>query len=487
MGGLIMAYHMKGEPNPAALCQSKPLLGEAVRQAHQNYQAPYRLCLMGGLAALSSAAQSLADVVMPYGAKVPISLSLVGIALSGERKSTVERRFMKEIKALDDNLEEEHNSNLADYKVKMLEWKGRKKQLEKQLAKSGSDDHELTSIREALRELLATEPTKPQRAKLVYEDISPMAMLNALNETGVGTLVSSEGGIIVDGKSFDAVPHLNSLWSGDKVSVARVGKPSLNISNARLTVSIMLQPEIFKPQTGKKGEKIRGSGHWARYLVINPESTQGTRLSTRQANSWEHLDAFDRRIREILSKARMARIVGDVEREEIRFSEEAAAAWYKLADRIEEAILPGGQFEHASDHASKLGENIARVAALLHYFEEDGDAISVETLNVAADICAECSDDFLKLFVPPPEEIRDAIELNKLINRIRDDGWRFIRKTYLHKRCPNAQRTGGRFFRALDVLLNEGVISEYVDGHNAQCLDLCPNLPRPRWLVNGRR
>ena len=485
MGGLIMAYHMKGEINPAAFCQSKPLLGEAVRQAHQNFQAPYRLCLMGGLAALSSAAQSLADVAMPYGAKVPIGLNLVGVAPSGERKSTVERRFMKEIKALDDNLEEEHNSNLADYKVKMLEWKGRKKQLEKQLGKSGGDEHELTSIREALRELLVTEPTKPQRAKLVYEDISPMAMLNALNETGVGTLVSSEGGIIVDGKSFDAVPHLNSLWSGDKVSVARVGKPSLNISDARLAVSIMLQPEIFKPHTGKKGEKVRGSGHWARYLVFSPESTQGTRLSTRQANSWEHLEAFDRRLREILSKARMARVVGDFEREEIRFSEEAAAAWFKVSDRIEEEILPGGRFERASDHASKLGENIARVAALLHYFEGDGDAISIETFNVAADICAECSDDFLKLFVPPPEEITDAIELNKLINRTRDDGLRFIRRTYLHKRCPNAQRTGGRFFRALDVLLREGVVRSYVDMSNSQCLDLCPLLPLPWGPQNG--
>ncbi|MAC14067.1 MAG: hypothetical protein CL539_05225 [Alcanivorax sp.] len=485
MGGLIMAYPMTGKINPAAFCQSKPLLGEAVRQAHQNYQAPYRLCLMGGLAALSSAAQSLADVVMPYGAKVPTSLSLVGIALSGERKSTVERRFMKEIKALDDNIEEEHGSNLADYRLKMLEWKSRKKQLEKQLVKSGGDDHELTSIREELRELLATEPTKPQRAKLVYEDISPMAMLNALNETGVGTLVSSEGGIIVDGKSFDAVPHLNSLWSGDKVSVARVGKPSLNISDARLTVSIMLQPEIFKPHTDKKGEKVRGSGHWARYLVFNPVSTQGDRLSMYQANSWEHLEAFDRRIREILSKARMARVVGDVEREEIRFAEEAAAEWYKLADRIEIAIRSGGEFEKASDHASKLGENIARVAALLHYFEGDGDVISVETLNVAADICAECSHDFLQLFVPPPEEVRDAVELDKLINRMRDDGLRFIRRTYLHKRCPNAQRTGGRFFRALDVLLREGVIRSYVDMSNAQCLDLCPLLPLPWGVQNG--
>lgn len=367
-----MEYPMTREPNPAALCYSQPLFGEAVRQAHQNFQAPYRLCLMGGLAALSSAAQSLVDVVMPYGARVPAGVYLALIARSGERKSTVERRFMKEIKALDDNLEEEHNCNLADYKVKMLEWKNRKKQLEKKLGKSGNDQHELTRIREELRELLASEPTKPQRAKLVYEDISPMAMLNALNETGVGTLVSSEGGIIVDGKSFDAVPHLNSLWSGDKVSVARVGKPSINISNARLAVSIMLQPEIFKPQTGKKGEKIRGSGHWARYLVFNPESTQGYRLSINQANSWEHLEAFDRRIREILSKARMARVVGDVEREEIRFSEEAAAAWYKLADRVEEAIRPGGQFENASDHASKLGENIARVAALLHFLRGRG-------------------------------------------------------------------------------------------------------------------
>ena len=130
-----MAYPMTGKINPAAFCQSKPLLGEAVRQAHQNFQAPYRLCLMGGLAALSSAAQSLADVRMPYGAKVPMSLNLGGVAPSGERKSTVERRFMKEIKALDDNLEEEHNGNLADYKVKILEWKSRKKQLEKKLGR----------------------------------------------------------------------------------------------------------------------------------------------------------------------------------------------------------------------------------------------------------------------------------------------------------------------------------------------------------------
>ena len=471
--------------NPAVLCQSVPLLGEAIRQAQQNHQAPLRLCLMGGLTAIASACQSLVDVVMPYGATLPVCLSLVAIAKSGERKSAVERRFMKEIKAVDDHLEEEYHSTLADYRVKMVEWKARKKQLEKQLAKPGNDDQEQERVREDLRQLLASEPTKPHRARTVYEDISPMAMLTALNETGVGTLVSSEGGIIVDGKSFDAVPHLNSLWSGDSVSVARVGKPALQITDERLTISIMLQPSIFEPQTGKKGEKVRGSGHWARYLVFNPESTQGSRFSRFQANSWEHLEAFDRRIRQILDKARMARIAGDVEREEIRFSEEAASAWFELADRIEAEIQTNGRFEHASDHASKLAENIARVSALLHYFEKGEGPISAETLKVAEDVCTECSEDFLKLFVRPPEEVTDAIELNKLIERIQQDGLRFIRKTYLHKRCPNAQRTGGRFFRALDVLLREGVVRAYVDGNNAQCLDLCPHIPLPPLPQNG--
>jgi hypothetical protein len=485
MGGLIMAYHMKGEINPAAFCQSKPLLGEAVRQAHQNFQAPYRLCLMASLSALSSAIQSLADVVMPYGAKAPTSINAVVVADSGERKSTVERCFMKEIKAADDNIEEEHREHMVDYKIKIIEWEAKKQKLVKKLVKPSGSDQDLANARDELRDFLASKPTMPERAKMVYEDISPMAMLAALHETGVGTLVSSEGGIIVDGKSFEAVSYMNSAWSGDRLSVARFGKPTLEISDPRLTVSFMLQKAIFEPQTGKKGEKIRGSGHWARYLVFYPESTQGSRLSMHQANSWEHLEAFNHRIREILSKVRMARVVGDFEREEIRFSEEAAVAWYKLADRIEEAILPGGRFERASDHASKLGENIARVAALLHYFEGHGGTISLETFNVAADICAECSEDFLKLFVPPPEEITDAVELNKLIERIQDDGLRFIRKTYLNKRCPNAQRTGGRFFRALDVLLREGVISDYVDGNNAQCLDLCPDLQRPMWLVNG--
>lgn len=477
-----MAYPMNPTPsrtNPAVLCQSVPVCGEAVRQAYQNYQAPYRLCLMGALAAISSTVQSLVNVVMPYGAVVPVSLYAAGIADSGERKSALERRFMKGVRDSDDSQESNYRSELVEFKVANIAHRAERRRLEKALVKAGVDAETREIIKEELRELLSREPRPPQRAKMVYEDISPMAMLNALNETGVGTLVSSEGGVIVDGRAFDAVPHLNSIWSDDPVNVARVGKPDLNIRDARLTISIMLQPSIFEPQTGKKGEKVRGSGHWARYLIFCPESTQGSRFSVSQGNSWEHIQAFDARIREIQERARLARIVGEYEREQIRFSEAAAAAWYGLYDQIEAGMGPSGRYARASDHASKLAENVARVAALLHYFERKEGDISEQTFQVAADICADCSDDFLRLFVQPPEEVLYAIALNETIDRIRGRGIRFVRKTYLQQRRPSRKQIGTLFELALDILLQEGIVRGYVDSTGSQCLDLCPMVGWP--------
>src|SRR5690554_3075437 len=140
--------------NPAALCQLTPIFGEAVRQAHQNYQAPYSLCLINALAASSSAAQSLVDMVMPYGEVVPMSLYLVGIANSGERKSTVERRFMKEVKDVDDNLESDYKSDLVEFKVATIAYRAEKRRFEKTLIKANVDAKAQELIKENLRKLL---------------------------------------------------------------------------------------------------------------------------------------------------------------------------------------------------------------------------------------------------------------------------------------------------------------------------------------------
>lgn len=74
------------------------LLRQAVDEVENNIQAPKPLILFGALTAISVATQGVFDVQKPNGQIVPISLMLLSIADSGERKSTVEDRFLKVIR-----------------------------------------------------------------------------------------------------------------------------------------------------------------------------------------------------------------------------------------------------------------------------------------------------------------------------------------------------------------------------------------------------
>ena len=71
-----------------------PLLSAAVDEAQNNIKAPRPLIFSTALAAIAVAIQGLFDVRKPNGQRVPLSLMLLTIANSGERKSTVENVFL---------------------------------------------------------------------------------------------------------------------------------------------------------------------------------------------------------------------------------------------------------------------------------------------------------------------------------------------------------------------------------------------------------
>jgi hypothetical protein len=163
-----------------------------------------------------------------------------------------------------------------------------------------------------------------------------------------------------------------------------------------------------------------------------------------------------------------------LQRKILKFSPQAEEMWLTISDEIEIEKRPGGRFEKATDHASKLPVNIARVAALLHFFEGfDGD-ISVETLYVAIEICRDCSNDFMKLFVKPPEEFSDAQILLERFDVYRERGCRYIEKNFARRRCPNLLRTNGRFYVALDRLYFDGYVAARFDLKDVEFIDLYP-------------
>ncbi|EQD35366.1 hypothetical protein B1A_18326, partial [mine drainage metagenome] len=75
------------------------ILGAAVNAIHETTKAPLALCCQSVLAAASLAVQAHFDVELPWGEIKPLSLFLLTVAESGERKSGVDDLVLGAAKA----------------------------------------------------------------------------------------------------------------------------------------------------------------------------------------------------------------------------------------------------------------------------------------------------------------------------------------------------------------------------------------------------
>lgn len=442
---------------PFPLYMPLPLLQAAVNEAQNNIKAPQPLIFTGALTAIAVVLQGLIDVCKPTGQVVPTSLMLLAIANSGERKSTAENVFLGPVREFQQQQSLIYQSQERQWQVQHAIWEVRRKAILKGVTKKAGQGQPTQDEEQQLLAHQENQPGKPKEFKLLYEDSTSEALFLGLNQNlPTAGLTSSEGGGVLGGRAFNDLSKMNAIWSGDSITVDRKTVKSFELIGARLTVSIMAQESAVSDYMAHRGEKSRGSGLWARFLVCHPLSTQGFRPTLNGTQSWEHRDQFAERLTELLQQNTALLQGAEQKKQVIKFTSEASARWLGIANTIEVEIQPGGRFEHAGDHASKLADNIARVAALFHYFEKlDGD-IALSTLNIAIDFCFFCSDDFLKLFVPPLQECLDAVELDNWLDSFRNLNERYIPKNYIRQRCPNKLREKNRLNSALEVLCNNG-------------------------------
>lgn len=136
----------------------------------------------------------------------------------------------------------------------------------------------IDSLRDELVLLKKTKPQKPSKPQFLLDDITPEGLALALSlNGGTASLVSDEGGSILNGRGFQNIPLLNKGWSGSMLSISRKASPSFTVNDPRLTISIMSQPSEMDKFMKKRGEESRGVGFLARFLVCSPWSTQGSR------------------------------------------------------------------------------------------------------------------------------------------------------------------------------------------------------------------
>lgn len=493
---LLSTHDPSRDPVQWPAYREDSLFDQAVREAARTLNVPYSMAMMCAFGAMATACQRQVDVLMP-GSQSPTitSLMLLTIADSGSGKSRTERYFFEAIREHEQRLQSEDEGAKQAYDLALKSWQLEERVLKKEYEKATKkgDADAKQKAHGAWQAHQANQPTPPPSCRFLYDDSTAPGLLQTLHaNTPYACLLTSEAASFFNGQAVQAFDKFNTLWSGDPVTVDRATRPSFRLPKTRLTLALMAQPRVIERFLKKHGEQARGTGFMARLLVACPEKRPPGSTPTASA-ALPHREAFQERLRHLLEHDVPA------QPQVLRFTEQAVAFWEKCADDLQQQDQPFKLYADHPDHAARLLENTARLAAVLHTFErETGDdvEISIETLRFCWDFVRACSQHFLQHLAEEPQLISDTHKLVDHLLRLPEDARADTKSSKgsqdqftvsdLQRFGPNCLRgheNQNRLHAALNLLMELGHVRGYPyrrrEGYyrfSHQCLTCDPSL-----------
>jgi hypothetical protein len=437
------------------------LLRLATWAIHDYVDCPIGLAAMSVLGAASLALQGHFNIVMPTTEEAkPISLYLATIAESGERKSTADHFALVPVAYHERVLYDQYKPAKEQYVNESVVYSSAYDKIVK--------DKNI-SAKERLEKILALglKPESPLQPFMTCGEPTIEGLLN-LFHTGRPSLglFSDEGGAFVGGYSMKddnrltTAAHLSHLWDGTPVKRVRKNTDdTFMLPGRRLTFHLMMQPSVAMKLYGMPD--IRNQGIFSRVLVCYPESRIGVRWQREiEAQSKPALHSFYHRLDQILATPlpvlpnnpqvlRPRNIC--LSREAIEgfghLSEEAAIegeeiiettrSWQLFANKNEDEMRDGNSYQFIRGFASKMGEHVCRIAAVMQLFQKwdayrSSDVpieIDAEVFERAARITNFFADQLLQFF-----EVTDECEVLEDAKKFND--WLYIKwnKRFIQER-----------------------------------------------------
>lgn len=344
-------------------------------------EAPPALCAASVLGVASLATQGLADVETLGGPR-PLSLFLLTVAESGERKSTADRLAMQGVRAHEASRKAEYEQERERYDREHAIW-------EKQYSAilRGADKDEAAA--RADLHALGPRPEAPLRPMIVTGSATMEGIVKHLPELSASLgIMTDEGGLLLGGHSMKAENRLNTLatlaamWDGSILDRWRAGDGVASYSGRRFSCHLLIQPSAA--EAFLSDDLANGQGLLARFLTCRPASTIGTRLDfSRKPVDDRAVTAFAERIENLLGHP-MA-LVEDRRNElappVLALDDDARSVLVDFAREVEKAQARGGVYEDARAFASKTAEHAARIAGVMTIFTDpDASSVKAETI-----------------------------------------------------------------------------------------------------------
>lgn len=377
--------HQLEEETPYPVEELGDVLGDAAKAMSDIIQVPLPMACQSVLATAALVCQPHANV--SYGAieKRPISLFLMTIAESGDRKSAVDKAALKPVLEYERRKGHDLVDSTNQHKVAMKIWEKDEqilnKALDKELSSKNCTPLKRQELEAELEQLEMKRPQKPLSHNLLLQEPTvegiwkhftvsiPTAGL--FSDEGLG-FFSGHGMAEKDAKGR-MITTLSNLWDGSDIKRTRTDC-SDSMTDRRVSSHLMMQPVVANEVLNDS--MMREQGFLPRFLVCKIKSMAGDRLLTpqqlkRTLQSDLAITTYQERITQLLNCCLpLDEVSAGLEPKDMTITGVALDEWMALYNDIEKQLGKNGSYNCIKAFGSKAPEQIARIAAVLSVFEE---------------------------------------------------------------------------------------------------------------------
>ena len=412
------------------------------------------------LAAIAAAAQDGFQVRMHTGTVKPVGLMVCVASPSGSRKSTALELVAKPIFDREKSYADLNDKEAKRYRAKLKAHKAIENHFRTKIQKAKVD--QIAPLAQELEELEINKPRAPKTHKRILSNTTIEGLYKHYAEAGYGAFVlADEGRQAMDLLMNNNAAILSKLADGDGLSINRATARSVEIRSPKFTGLFLLQPGVLREQNKKRGEVNLASGLIARMLFTQVDTLEHCWPCFPTQDDDAIIAALHQRMNELLDYS-----------EQVANGAKAPIVLQLDADATElfHCTIANYDFERrstpdisdsASSYLARAGENILRIAALVHLLVgNDWDsAITRASVQHAVSVAQSYKAEYMRLFEFGGLDQNQHDEI-ALLGQLQRHYWSAsFTKTHVHHVSPRAFRGDGkRLSRCLERLVNKGAV-----------------------------
>ncbi|NCE89163.1 YfjI family protein [Pseudomonas sp. L13] len=425
------------------------ILGPAVQRMADVIGVPQALAAQSVLAASALATQGHAGLQLD-GRNYPLSLYLITVAASGDRKTAADRSALLPARQWEREQWQRYREQLARYRAAL-------RQAQRiNPADTDSANGVLLEAEPSAPRLITTDPTIEALIKGLCHDLPSMGLFCDEGGQFLGSSTMSRD------KRLKAVTTLSSLWDGSPIDRARsMPGESSRAYDRRVSLHLMLQPYLAMQLLNDP--LLQGQGILGRCLMTWPTSLAGQRsYQAVDLSKDAALKRYHHRLSALFYQPWSLSADGALQLSKLSLSPLARRRWIDLHDAIEAQLGEFGELASVRPSGSKAADNLLRVAGILAVVEESS-VVEVDHIQRASALVGYYLTEIQRLTEQEPV-CRVKEEADRLLRWLQVKDWKRFSIRDLNRNGPRFARKSSRHAAKLLVELidHQWLIS---DGH----------------------